>query len=74
MNNFRENMAHYFGEIVFSLRREKHMKQEDLALQTGISRRTIRRIEKGEACTDFVSMYIICAALGERWGDVWQKN
>jgi len=52
------------GAQIRRQRKQLGITQEDLALQTGISRPTIRAIERGKATAQFGLVLQICADIG----------
>ena len=52
------------GELIRRQRKSLGITQENLALQTGISRPTIRAIEKGKETAQFGLVLQICADIG----------
>ena len=51
------------GQRFKDIREEKGLSQEELAAQTGISKDTISRAERGEQCISLLHFKAICSAL-----------
>jgi transcriptional regulator with XRE-family HTH domain len=51
------------GERLASLRLERNLKQADLAVEAGVSKRTVERMEAGGP-TQLVNLVRVCRALG----------
>lgn len=52
------------GKRIRAKRRELGMSQEELALEAGLDRSYVGRVERGENNLTFVSLVRICRALG----------
>jgi transcriptional regulator with XRE-family HTH domain len=59
-----KEIAAILGKSIKSRRQLLKIKQEDLAEVTGISSKTIRNIERGEANPELKSLITLCDALG----------
>ena len=73
MNEDGRLLAKVIGEYLVSLRWEQHIKQESLADKLQITRRGLRKIEKGEVDVSARLLSRIVNELGEDMGDFWKK-
>lgn len=73
MKEYRTLMARCVGEYIVSLRKDKHIRQEDLAARAGVSLRSLRMIEKGEVSASLYTLVLLSEALGERFEDLWEN-
>ena len=70
MSSERVLMAKVIGEYIVSLRKDKEISQEDLARHSGLSQRSLRRIEAGEVS---VTVYSLSKVLDEDITVFWRK-
>lgn len=70
-----------FGEVIRSLRKEKKISQERLALDSDLQRSFISRIERGKAQPTLVTIFELSKALGTTPVDIiaevhkrWEKK
>lgn len=73
MNEDGRLLAKVIGEYLVSLRWEQHIKQQSLADKLQITRRGLRKIEKGEVDVSARLLIKIVEALGEDMGEFWKK-
>ncbi len=52
------------NEKIYSLRKEHHLSQEELADKIGVSRQTVSKWELGESCPDFDKIVPLCEVFG----------
>ena len=52
------------NEKIYSLRKEHHLSQEELADRIGVSRQTVSKWELGESCPDFDKIIPLCEVFG----------
>lgn len=65
-------LAKCWGEQLCSLRREIGMNQKELALLSGVSERSLRRIERGQVNVNVYVLRQLVMALGEEMPDFWR--
>lgn len=73
MNEDGRLLAKVIGEYLVSLRWEQHIKQQSLADKLQITRRGLRKIEKGEVDVSARLLSQIVEELGEDMGEFWKK-
>ena len=61
---FREVKEMKINEKIYSLRKEHHLSQEELADKIGVSRQTVSKWELGESCPDFDKIIPLCEVFG----------
>ena len=71
-NNKRILLAKVIGEYVESLRSDKELNQAQLALMSGVSERSLRRIERGQVNVNVYVLRQLVMALGEEMPDFWR--
>ena len=71
-NNKRILLAKVVGEYVESLRSDKELNQAQLALLSGVSERSLRRIERGQVNVNVYVLRQLVMALGEEMPDFWR--
>ena len=52
------------NEKIYSLRKQNHLSQEELADKIGVSRQTVSKWELGESCPDFDKIVPLCEVFG----------
>lgn len=55
------------------VRKDKNIRQEELARLSGIEQRSLRRIELGVVSVTFFSLRRLLKALDEDWAEFWEK-
>lgn len=55
------------------VRKDKNIRQEELARLSGIEQRSLRRIELGVVSVTFFSLRRLLKALDEDWTEFWEK-
>ena len=73
METERALLAKVVGEYLVSLRKDKNIRQEELARLSGIEQRSLRRIELGVVSVTFFSLRRLLKALDEDWAEFWEK-
>lgn len=73
METERALLAKVVGEYLVSLRKDKNIRQEELARRSGIEQRSLRRIELGVVSVTFFSLRRLLKALDEDWEEFWEK-
>ena len=73
MESERILLAKVIGEQIVSLRKDKNIRQEDLARMSGLEQRSLRRIEKGLISVTAYSLRCILRALDEDVKIFWSK-
>ena len=73
METERALLAKGVGEYLVSLRKDKNIRQEELARLSGIEQRSLRRIELGVVSVTFFSLRRLLKALDEDWTEFWDK-
>lgn len=73
METERALLAKVVGEYLVSLRKDKNIRQEELARLSGIEQRSLRRIELGVVSVTFFSLRRLLKALDEDWTEFWEK-
>lgn len=73
METERALLAKVVGEYLVSLRKDKNIRQEELARRSGIEQRSLRRIELGVVSVTFFSLRRLLKALDEDWAEFWEK-
>ena len=73
METERALLAKVVGEYLVSLRKDKNIRQEELARLSGIEQRSLRRIELGVVSVTFFSLRRLLKALDEDWTEFWDK-
>jgi transcriptional regulator with XRE-family HTH domain len=66
--------ARYFGALVRERREALKMRQDDLALATGVGRRFILELEAGKPSCQLGRALLVAAAVGLRPFDLMQAN
>ncbi|WP_293556464.1 helix-turn-helix transcriptional regulator [Phascolarctobacterium sp.] len=66
-------MAKVIGEYIVSLRKDKEISQEDLARDSGLNQRSLRRIETGEVSVTVYSLSKLLQVLDEDITVFWRK-
>lgn len=61
------------GEVIFKLRKEKKMTQEELGKATGTSQMTVKRLESATAGTRIDNLVSIADALGFKLTDLFAQ-
>ena len=62
--DFRTVMPRMIGDEIRSARARIRMSRESLAAKSGISAKTIQRLENGERPADLVQMHVLCEVFG----------
>ena len=73
MESERVLLAKLIGEQIVSLRKDKNIRQEDLARMSGLEQRSLLRIEKGLISLTAYSLRCILQALNEDVTTFWDK-
>ena len=73
MESERVLLAKVIVEQIVSLRKDKNIRQKDLARMSGLEQRSLRRIEKGLISLTAYSLRCILQALGEDVTTFWDK-
>lgn len=73
METERALLAKVVGEYLVSLRKDKNIRQEELARLSGIDQRSLRRIELGIVSVTFFSLRRLLKTLDEDWTEFWEK-
>ena len=73
METERALLAKVVGEYLVSLRKDKNIRQEELARLSGIEQRSLRRIELGVVSVTFFSLRRLLKTLDEDWTEFWDK-
>lgn len=73
METERALLAKVVGEYLVSLRKDKNIRQEELARLSGIEQTSLRRIELGVVSVTFFSLRRLLKALDEDWAEFWEK-
>ena len=73
MESERVLLAKVIGEQIVSLRKDKNIRQEDLAKMSGLEQRSLRRIEKGLISVTAYSLRRVLQALDEDVTIFWKK-
>ena len=73
MSSERVLMAKVIGEYIVSLRKDKEISQEDLARNSGLNQRSLRRIETGEVSVTVYSLNKVLQVLDEDITVFWRK-
>ena len=73
METERALLAKVVGEYLVSLRKDKNIRQEELARRSGIEQRSLRRIELGIVSVTFFSLRRLLKTLDEDWAEFWDK-
>ncbi len=73
MSSERVLMAKVIGEYIVSLRKDKEISQEDLARDSGLNQRSLRRIETGEVSVTVYSLSKLLQVLDEDITVFWRK-
>lgn len=76
-DNERILLAKVIGEYIESLRRDRNLNQQELALLSGVPERSLRRIERGEVNVNVYSLRQVVLALDEEMSEFWvvvEKN
>ena len=73
MESERVLLAKVIGEQIVSLRKDKNIRQEDLAKMSGLEQRSLRRIEKGLISVTAYSLRCVLQALDEDVTIFWKK-
>lgn len=68
-DNERILLAKVIGEYIESLRRDRNLNQQELALLSGVPERSLRRIERAEVNVNVYSMRQVVLALDEEMPD-----
>ncbi|PJM73130.1 transcriptional regulator [Bifidobacterium primatium] len=63
-----------FGRAVAALRRQRHLSQERLALDAGLDRSYMGRIERGEQSMGLDNMWAVCDAMNISMLDLFQQE
>ncbi|NEG96054.1 helix-turn-helix domain-containing protein [Bifidobacterium sp. SMB2] len=63
-----------FGRAVVALRKTRHLSQEQLALDAGLDRSYMGRIERGEQSMGLDNMWAVCDAMGISMLDLFQQE
>ena len=71
-DNERILLAKVIGEYIESLRRDRNLNQQELALLSGVPERSLRRIERGEVNVNVYSLRQVVLALGEEMPEFWR--
>jgi len=66
--------ARHFGQMVRERREAMRMRQDDLALATGVGRRFILELEAGKPTCQLGRALVVAAAVGLRPFDLMQAN
>lgn len=66
--------AHHFGALVRERREALRMRQDDLALATGVGRRFILELEAGKPSCQLGRALVVAAAVGLRPFDLMSAN
>ena len=70
-DNERILLAKVIGEYIESLRRDRNLNQQELALLSGVPERSLRRIERAEVNVNVYSLRQVVLALDEEMPDFW---
>lgn len=73
METERALLAKVVGEYLVSLRKDKNIRQEELARRSGIEQRSLRRIELGVVSVTLFSLRRLLKALDEDWAEFEDK-
>lgn len=71
-DNERILLANVIGECIKSLQLDKNINQKELALLSGVSERSLRRIERGQVNVNVYVLRQLVMALGEEMPDFWR--
>ena len=71
-DNERILLANVIGECIKSLQLDKNINQKELALLSGVSERSLRRIERGQVNVNVYVLRQLVLALGEEMPDFWR--
>lgn len=71
-DNERILLAKVIGEYIESLRRDRNLNQQELALLSGVPERSLRRIERGEVNVSVCSLRQVVLALDEEMPEFWR--
>lgn len=71
-DNERILLAKVIGEYIESLRRDRNLNQQELALLSGVPDRSLRRIERGQVNVNVYVLRQLVMALGEEMPDFWR--
>ena len=71
-DNERILLANVIGECIKSLQLDKNINQKELALLSGLSERSLRRIERGQVNVNVYSLRQVVFALGEEMSEFWR--
>lgn len=71
-DNERILLANVIGECIKSLQLDKNINQKELALLSGVSERSLRRIERGEVNVSVYSLRQVVLALDEDMPEFWR--
>lgn len=71
-DNERILLAKVIGEYIESLRCDRNLNQQELALLSGVPERSLRRIERGQVNVNVYVLRQLVMALGEEMPDFWR--
>ena len=71
-DNERILLANVIGECIKSLQLDKNINQKELALLSGVSERSLRRIERGQVNVNVYVLRQLVMALGEEMPKFWR--